>query len=50
MDRTNRYLPIRQKIAECEEKLQRIDILDKKVNQLIAVEKLLATKRNMKNI
>ena len=46
--RTTRYLPIRDKITECEEALERIYIIDAKVNQLIAIEKLLTVKRNIK--
>lgn len=49
-NRSTRYLPIRDKIAECEAALERVHLIDAKVNQLIAVEKLLVAKRNMKNI
>ena len=50
MNRTDRYLPIRTKIAECEKALEATHSIIHKVDQLIALEKLLAFKRNIKNI
>jgi hypothetical protein len=50
MTRTDRYLPIRTKIAECEKALEATYGLINKVDQLVALEKLLEFKRNIKNI
>ena len=47
--RTRRYLPIRDKIAECEAALESIHQTNHKVNQLITLTKLLAFKENMEN-
>ena len=50
--RTSRYLPIRAKIVECEAALESIHETNRKVNQLISLERLIAFKRNIeiKNI
>ena len=48
--RTSRYLPIRDKIAECETALESIHQTNLKVNQLIALERLLAYKRKIENL
>ena len=50
MSRTTRHLPIRDRVEHCETLLRDTQKAVDKVNQLVALERLIAFKRNIKNI